>query len=77
MGNHEYCGECGASDFHYNRPCNPKTKAAFQAELEKHELAVAARKKTVADLAEAIMKVFPQAKFTIQDGHAMLKWWDH
>lgn len=26
MGNHEYCSECGESDFHYNQPCDPETK---------------------------------------------------
>jgi hypothetical protein len=24
MGNHEFCVECGASDFHYGRECDPK-----------------------------------------------------
>lgn len=32
MGNHEYCTECGASDFHLGRPCNPALKAKHQAE---------------------------------------------
>lgn len=32
MGNHEYCEECGASDFHYGRPCNPIRKATHQSE---------------------------------------------
>lgn len=37
MGNHEFCGECGASDFHYNRPCDPATKAKYQARQRKIE----------------------------------------
>jgi hypothetical protein len=31
MGNHEYCTECGLSNFHYGEPCPPKAKAAHQA----------------------------------------------
>jgi len=30
MGNHEFCTECGASDFHYGRPCDPKRKKEHQ-----------------------------------------------
>ena len=30
MGNHEYCTECGATDFHLGRPCDPKRKAEYQ-----------------------------------------------
>lgn len=32
MGNHEYCVDCGESNFHYNRPCDPYKLAAMQAE---------------------------------------------
>jgi len=28
MGNHEYCVDCGESDFHYGRPCDPDKLAA-------------------------------------------------
>ena len=31
MGNHEYCVDCGESDFHYGRDCDPKKKAAMAA----------------------------------------------
>ncbi|MES2213684.1 MAG: hypothetical protein V4473_02490 [Patescibacteria group bacterium] len=34
MGNHEYCEECGESNFHYNRPCDPERKAKYQREIE-------------------------------------------
>jgi hypothetical protein len=34
MGNHEYCDECGASDFHFGRECNPERKAKHQKERE-------------------------------------------
>lgn len=30
MGNHEYCVDCGVSDFHFGRPCNPKLVAKEQ-----------------------------------------------
>lgn len=30
MGNHEFCLECGDSDFHYHRPCNPERKKVWQ-----------------------------------------------
>ena len=37
MGNHEYCEECGESDFHLGRKCYPKKVAkvkAREAEVE-------------------------------------------
>lgn len=48
MGNHEYCGECGESDFHWGRSCDPKKLAKKQQERAKQkayerELTIAAR----------------------------------
>lgn len=44
MGNHEYCVNCGESDFHYGRKCNPKLVAQRIAkekqEFEDHEARV-------------------------------------
>jgi len=37
MGNHEYCTDCGASDFHLGRPCDPTAKAAEQERTRKAE----------------------------------------
>lgn len=35
MGNHEYCVDCGESDFHYHRPCDPvKVAARLKAKAE-------------------------------------------
>lgn len=34
MGNHEYCTECGASDFHDGRPCNPDRLAKNKVQKE-------------------------------------------
>lgn len=34
MGNHEFCTDCGASDYHLGSDCNPKEKAAYQAGLK-------------------------------------------
>jgi hypothetical protein len=31
VGNHEFCVECGESDFHRGEPCDPAVKAAYQA----------------------------------------------
>lgn len=33
MGNHEFCTECGANDFHNGEPCDPKRKKKYQNEL--------------------------------------------
>ena len=30
MGNHEFCTECGESDFHWGRPCNEKKRKEQQ-----------------------------------------------
>lgn len=27
MGNHEYCTDCGANDFHHGQPCDPERLA--------------------------------------------------
>lgn len=35
MGNHEFCTECGESDFHHGRPCDPVKKATYQARQPK------------------------------------------
>ena len=35
MGNHEFCEDCGESDFHLHRPCDPKKVAARKAEAKK------------------------------------------
>jgi predicted nucleic acid-binding Zn-ribbon protein len=35
MGNHEFCTECGASDFHHGRECDPKRKAEYEARNQK------------------------------------------
>jgi len=48
MGNHEYCMECGESDFHRGRPCDPKKlvkKDRERAEQKAYEqqLTVAAK----------------------------------
>lgn len=32
MGNHEYCEECGANDFHMGRPCDPERLAKKKSE---------------------------------------------
>ncbi len=54
MGNHEYCEECGASDFHYGRDCEPTRKATFQAGLreveERNKRATEAAKEAVIKL---------------------------
>jgi hypothetical protein len=34
MGNHEYCIDCGESDFHHGRPCDPVKVARIKAEKE-------------------------------------------
>ena len=31
MGNHEFCTECGESDFHFGRSCNEKKRKEYQA----------------------------------------------
>lgn len=38
MGNHEYCVECGANDFHLGEPCRPEDLAranAWRTEIAK------------------------------------------
>lgn len=32
MGNHEFCTECGANDFHNGFPCDPERKVKWVAE---------------------------------------------
>jgi hypothetical protein len=32
MGNHEFCTECGESDFHYGVSCNPEKRQKYQHE---------------------------------------------
>jgi hypothetical protein len=39
MGNHEYCVDCGESDFHHHRPCNPK-KVADRLAAKEHNRVV-------------------------------------
>ena len=39
MGNHEYCPDCGESDFHYERPCNPIKKALMNRKKREAESA--------------------------------------
>lgn len=34
MGNHEYCSDCGANDFHHGRPCDLAQYAKRQRECE-------------------------------------------
>lgn len=34
MGNHEYCEDCGESDFHHHRPCDPVKLAKKKQEKE-------------------------------------------
>jgi hypothetical protein len=38
MGNHEYCGNCGESDFHYGRPCDPARVAIREARDKERKL---------------------------------------
>lgn len=51
MGNHEYCLDCGASDFHYGKPCDPARKAKHDAEEKAME---DARKLRLSKLKELI-----------------------
>lgn len=37
MGNHEYCVDCGESDYHHGSPCNPAKKAAMQVRNDEIE----------------------------------------
>src|SRR3989338_7784097 len=34
MGNHEFCINCGANDFHEGTPCDPKRVRAYETELK-------------------------------------------
>jgi len=51
MGNHEFCEDCHANDFHNGRPCNPEAKAKVDAA----NAAVAERNRTDKIKAEAIL----------------------
>ena len=35
MGNHEFCTECGESNFHHHRPCDPERKMRYEEEKRK------------------------------------------
>lgn len=37
MGNHEYCEDCGESNFHLNRPCDPAKVAARKKQSARAE----------------------------------------
>jgi hypothetical protein len=53
MGNHEFCTECHANDYHIGRSCNPEELAAVQAEKKAADKRHERQKKK----AEAIVKV--------------------
>lgn len=39
MGNHEYCTDCGANDFHHGRPCDPERLAKKKSEQVARDVA--------------------------------------
>ena len=53
MGNHEYCSNCGESDFHRGQPCDPAKVAARQETgrlaQAKHEEQVSRAKRLLHD----------------------------
>lgn len=54
MGNHEYCDECGESDFHYGRPCDPAKKAAHQAEQAANQKRADQETKRITQLLDSV-----------------------
>ena len=72
MGNHEYCVDCGESDFHWGKPCNPEKVAARQA-IERRD---AERKKLgVGKMIDILDKLKVQYQVD-ENGHATFYWWD-
>jgi hypothetical protein len=74
MGNHEYCEECGASDFHYNKPCNPERKAKFQAEQDKLYAREQQAEKAAKKAVKKLQKLGYKAK-TDQYGNIVIDKW--
>jgi len=75
MGNHEYCTECGASDFHYGQPCNPKRLAKQKA----HDKACADRVKRWEAAAERVCKELLARGYPAKIGnygHVVIEKWD-
>jgi len=65
MGNHEYCEDCGASDFHHGRPCDPTRKAAFEAEKVQNAARQKAAREKLAVLATELNSRGYQAEFNV------------
>lgn len=75
MGNHEYCMDCGASDFHHGRPCNPERLAAEQTRQQEIKDRVKSLDKSAERVCAALVALGYPAKIG-QFGHIVLEKWD-
>lgn len=53
MGNHEFCVDCGASDFHNGEPCDPVKKFHYQNRGNPKKLTAYQKRKAIAKAQEA------------------------
>lgn len=75
MGNHEYCTDCGASDFHFGRPCNPERLAKETARKKEIEDRTVRLNEAAARVCKELVGLGYPAKIG-EYGHVVIEKWN-
>jgi hypothetical protein len=77
MGNHEYCTDCGANDFHHGRPCDPDRLAKKKAKEDIQNKAQADALKRLVALKEQLESQGIKVQWDWHGEGLVIYWWDN
>jgi hypothetical protein len=75
MGNHEYCVDCGASDFHLGSPCEPELLAAEQSRQKAAKAYIERKDRAAKRVCAELLKLGYPARIG-NCGHVIIEKWD-
>jgi len=77
MGNHEFCEDCGASNFHLGEECDPERKAAYERSQSPKPVVTKIWKYVLSEMRNIIMVPYRAKLLTAQaQGESVVIWMD-